>query len=223
MKQFSKILIILILTMSNSFSKNFDPPKTQMIPVRDTLHNFIFTDFYRWLENKKDPNVLEWSKAQHNYTVNWIKENYPIVKDLRQEIQAFLDRDYRSAPFFKNGREFFWAKKKGEQQNKLYTVINGKEKIIFDPMEFDKSGKSAPSFPALTEDGSRAAIGLQNQGNEIYTYRIIDTKTGKVLYPPIDNINVWNWCKNEQYAYITIRSREIIEQQKPLPTYLHKV
>lgn len=223
MKQISKILIIILLTMSNSFSKNFEPPKTKMISVRDTMHNFIFTDFYRWLEDKNDPEVLEWSKSQHNYTLQWIKDTYPVVKNLKEEIQSLLDRDYRSAPFFKSGREFFWAKKKGEQQNKLYTVIKGKEKLIFDPMEFDKSGKSAPTSPSLTKDASRAAIGLQTQGSEIYTYRIIDTKTGKVLSQPIENIYDWNWCNDEQYAYITIRSRELIEKQEPLPTYLYKI
>ncbi len=223
MKHIFKFILIFLLAMSSSFSKNFEPPKTKMIPVRDTLHNFIFTDFYRWLENKNDPEVLEWSKSQHNYTVQWIKGNYPIINGLHEEIQSYLDRDYQSAPFFKNGRVFFWAKKKGEQQNKLYTVINGKEKLIFDPMEFDKSGKSAPTFPALTEDASHAAIGLQSQGNEIYTYRIIDTKTGKVLSKPLENIDKWNWCKDERYAYITIRSREHIEKQLPLPTYLHKI
>ncbi len=223
MNKFFKITLILVFSMSIAYSKNFEPPTTKMVPVRDTMHNFIFTDFYRWLENKNDPDVIDWSKSQHNYTVQWIKDNYPTVKNLREEIQSFLDRDYRSAPFFKNGREFFWAKKKGDPQNKLYTVLKGKEKLIFDPMEFDKSGKSAPTFPALTEDASRAAIGLQLQGNEIYTYRIIDTKSGKLLSQPIENIDEWNWCKDERFAYITIRNRDLIEKQKPLPTYLHKV
>jgi prolyl oligopeptidase len=155
--------------------------------------------------------------------VNYIKSNYPEISGLKDEIRAYLDRDYRSAPFYKSGREFFWARKKGEQQSKLYTKLKGKEVLIFDPMVFDSTGKSSPAGPHLTEDGSKAAMGLQKKGNEIYTYRIIDTKTGKVLGEPLINLSDFGWTKDEKSAYITVRSKEIIEKQIPLPTYLHKL
>ncbi len=224
MKFILKILLtITILTINTAMSQNFNPPRAKKIPVVDTLHNFVFTDNYRWLENKNDPATLEWTKASHNYTVNYIKNNFPEIKDLKDEISRYLDRDYRSAPFFKAGREFFWARKKGEQQNKLYTVIKGKEILIFDPMQFDASGKSSPAGPVLNKDASKAAMGLQYKGNEIYTYRIIDTKNGKVLSKPMENIDNFAWTNDEKSAYITIRSKEIIEKQIPLPTYLHKL
>lgn len=222
------ILILLLVILSINFNpnmkaQNLTQPKAKKIPVVDTLHNFIFTDYYRWLEDKNNPETLEWSHKSHNYTVEYIKTHYPVVVGLKEEITKYLDRDYRSAPFFKAGREFFWARKRGEQQNKLYTVLKGKEKLIFDPMAFDSSGKSSPVGPVLTDDASRAAIGLQYKGNEIYTYRIIDTKSGKVLGEPIENIYSFNWTKDEKAAYITLRSKEIIEKQVPLPTYLHKI
>lgn len=224
----STILILLLVILSinlnqNMKAQNLTQPKAKKIPVVDTLHNFIFTDYYRWLEDKNNPETLEWSHKSHNYTVEYIKTHYPVVVGLKDEITKYLDRDYRSAPFFKAGREFFWARKRGEQQNKLYTVLKGKEKLIFDPMTFDSSGKSSPVGPVLTDDASRAAIGLQYKGNEIYTYRIIDTKSGKVLGEPIENIYSFNWTKDEKAAYITLRSKEIIEKQVPLPTYLHKI
>ena len=41
------------------------------------------------------------------------------------------------------GREFFTRKVKGDAQAKLYTRIDGKEVLLFDPMKIDPSGKSA--------------------------------------------------------------------------------
>ena len=40
----------------------FSPPPTSVIPVKDTLHGLVLTDNYRWLEDKEDPKVIEWTK-----------------------------------------------------------------------------------------------------------------------------------------------------------------
>jgi len=217
------IIAILFINFSITMSQKSYPPQTAKVPFTYNLHNFVFTDNYQWLEDRNNPEVKEWSHKEHDYTVNYLNNKFPEIQGLKDELRLNIDRDYRGVSFFKHGREFFWARKKGEQQSKLYTVLKGKEKLIFDPMLFDPSGKSSPGGMALTEDGSRAAIGLQFQGNEIYTYRIIDTKNGKVLGDPIENLSGFNWCKDEKSAYISIRSREIIEKQIPIPTYLHKI
>lgn len=201
----------------------FDPPRAEKKPVITNMHNFIFVDDYQYLEDKNNPETLEWSKKSHNYTKEFIRSHYPKVEGLADEITNYLDRDVRSAPFYRKGREFFWLKKKGWQQNKLYTVLKGKEILIFDPMQFDPTGMSSPSGLVFNQDASLAAIGLQYKGNEINTYRIIDTKTGKVIGEPLENVYSFGWNKDEKYAYITLRSKEIIEKQIPLPTYLHKL
>lgn len=201
----------------------YNPPMATKIPVVDTMHNFIFVDDYRYLEDKNNPQTLDWSKKSHEFTKEFIRLYYPKVHGLADEIRNFIDRDVRSAPFYKKGREFFWLRKKGWQQSKLYTVIKNKEILIFDPLQFDPSGLSSPTGLVFNQDASIAAVGLQFKGNEINTYRIIDTKTGKVIGEPIENVYSFNWTKDEKHAYITIRSKEIIEKQIPLPTYLHKL
>lgn len=219
----SKYLPIIIQVLFMAFSiVDAKPPETKKIPVADNVHGFRITDYYRWLEDKSSPEVVNWSKAQHEYTVSTIK-SMPEIAGLKDEIKAYLDRDIISAPFFKGSREFFTAKKKGEQQYKLYTRINGREIQIFDPEKIDPSGKSAISGMVFTQDGSRAAIGLQNKGNEITDYRIIDTKNGKVLGDILKDVYGFSWTKDEKHAYITIRNQEIIKKQEPLKTYLHKI
>lgn len=89
MNKFFKITLILVFSMSIAYSKNFEPPTTKMVPVRDTLHNFIFTDFYRWLENKNDPDVIDWSKSQHNYTVH-AKKFVAALQNLPSQINPIM-------------------------------------------------------------------------------------------------------------------------------------
>jgi len=214
---------VLIMSFLELHSSDFNPPKAEMIPVVEKIHGYTFTDYYRWLEDKNNPQTIEWSRAQHNYTVNYLKSHTGEIPGLRDEIAAALDRDLKGAPFFKANREFFFSKKKGEPQSKLYTIIEGKEKLIFDPVEFDPSGNSAISGSAFTKDGNKAAIGIQYKGNEISTYRIIDTRTGNVIGEPITDLSSFGWTYDENHAYITQRSKEMIENQEPLRTYLHKI
>ena len=200
---------IMALTYFNVFASDFNPPTAKMEAVKENIHGYQFTNFYRWLEDKTNPETIEWSKAQHNYTVNYLRNNTKTIPGLRDEIEAHLDRDQRGAPFYKGKREFFYIKKKGDAQSKLYTIIDKKEIMIFDPLKFDESGKSAITGIAMTRDGNKAAIGMQFQGNEISTYRRIDTKSGKILGEPITNLSSFNWTFDEKHAYITLRSKEI--------------
>jgi len=216
--------ILFCLNFGNIFSqKNFNPPATKQIPVVDSLFGYIITDPYRWLEDKANPEVKDWSVKQDEYARQWIALNTKPIEGLNEEIRRYIDRDYRSAPFFKGNREFFFARKKGEQQNKLYTRIKGKEKLIFDPLKIDPSGKTAIVSYVLNKTADKLAVGVQTKGNEIAKFYFIDTKTGKEIYPPIDNVYSLNWCRDNRFVYITYRSMDDIKNQKPLKTYLHKL
>ncbi len=211
------------LTGAISMNAQIKYPDTEKIPVQNQYHNFKISDPYQWLEDKDNPKVKEWSHKQHNFTLDFIKNKYKDISGFKQEIINLLDRDYISAPFFKAKREFFYAMKKGDAQSKLFTRLNGKEIMIFDPLIYDKDGKAAISDIELTEDGNKAAVAIQYKGDEIQEYRIIDTKNGKVLGEPIKGLNSFSWTKDEKHAYISVRTREMIDKQIPVATYLHTI
>ncbi len=213
---------VLIGAMALNGLAAANPPETRRIAQTDTIHGFVITDYFRWLETKTDPDVAGWSRSQHQYTLDAIRST-PEIPGLKNEIRAYIDRDIVSSPFFRGEREFFTAKKKGDQQYKLYTRLKGKEILVFDPEKIDTSGKSAMSGMVFTKDGNKAAIGLQKKGNEITDYRIIDTRNGKILGNVLKEVYGFSWTKDEKHAYITIRNQEIIKKQEPLKTYLHTI
>lgn len=206
-----------------SYTAFSQAPATKKEPVKDNVHGFIIQDDYRWLENKDNPEVKSWSKAQHQYTIDFIKKNMPEIAGLRNELTNYLDRDYKGTPFFVGNREFFYARKKGEQQNKLYTTIKGKDFLVFDPLTVDESGKTAISSADFTRDGNKVAIGTQTKGDEILTVRILDSKTGKQIGESIEGLNDFTWAFDEEYCYISLRTKEMIKNQKPVEHYLHKI
>lgn len=218
------IAIFLILSYSVSISQmKINYPDTKKIPFEYKLHNNSIIDNYQWLEDKTNPNVRDWSEKQHQFTVDYIKNNGADIVGLKDELRAYFDRDYHSAPFFVGNRQFFYSKKKGQQHNILYTILKGKEIKLFDPMEIDPSGNSSWNGVSFTEEGDKVAIGLQYKGNEIAEFRIVDTKTGIISDQTIKGLSGFRWAKDENYAYLTVRTKEMIDNQQPLPIYLHKL
>lgn len=222
MKKFFFFLFFVVPVMGFT-QQQFFPPVTPKIPVKDTLHGVILTDEYRWLEDKTNPSVIAWTKAQHESSVAYMKATQKEHAGLREEITAYIDMDYEG-PLNKEGKRVFQnIRKKGEKQISLYTIIDGKKIQIWDPVKLDTSGKTATSGVNYTYDGERAAVSVQKSGAEIITTYIIETRTGKVLYPPLENTTNFQWTKDQAHAYFTIRSQEDVNAQRPLKTYYWKV
>lgn len=222
MKKFFAIICLCLPVMGFSQTK-FTPPATEKQPVVDTLHGVLLTDNYRWLEDKTNPKVIEWTKAQHDYSLQFMKSTQKEHPGLREEISAFIDMDYEG-PLNKEGKRVFQTvKKKGDKQYSIYTILNGKKVLIWDPVKLDTTGKTSTSGVQYTYDGEMAAVSVQKSGAEITTTYIISTRDGKIQYPAMENTTNFQWTKDQQHGYFTIRSQENVDKQLPLKTYIWKV
>ncbi|MBK7122181.1 MAG: hypothetical protein IPH68_04815 [Chitinophagaceae bacterium] len=217
-------LVLLHLSFGVMAQTKFNPPATPAIPVTDTLHGMYLTDNYRWLEDKDNEAVKTWTRAQHDYTLTYMNETQKTIKGLREEIAAIVDLDYEGPVNTVGKRKFQTIKRKGDKQNKIYTILeNGEKKLIFDPVTYDTSGKTALSSSSYSYDGNICVYGIQKSGSEINTIYFIDTRTGRELYPPIEGVWNFRWTKDQKHGYITLRNKELIDKQSPLPTYLYTI
>lgn len=223
MKITTLLTLLISAGMAAKAQQKFDPPKTKSIPVTDTLHGVLLTDNYRWLEDKKDPAVIEWTKKQHDYGEAYLAKTQNVHPDLKEKIAAYLNMDYEGPLKNVGKRVFQTVKKKGDKQYKIYTIIDGQKILIWDPVQLDSAGKISTSDASYTYDGERAAISAQKSGAEVNTVYFIDTRTGKQIHAPLTNISGFDWAKDQQHAYVTLRSQEDVDKQRPLKTYYIKV
>ena len=193
-----------------------NPPVTPARPVTDIVHGATLTDPYRWLEDNKNQEVVKWTRAQHDAALAWLAKNAPEVPGLRDELTRYTDRTITSPPSFKKGREFFTRKVKGEAQAKLYTRLDGKEVLLFDPVKLDPSGKSSLSGTSYTRDASLIAVGIQVAGDELPTQYFIDSKTGATVHAPLVQVQNVSWTADNNVAYVEQRTQEQISKQLPL-------
>jgi prolyl oligopeptidase len=145
------------------------------------------------------------------------------VPGMREELSRFYDRDRTERPFFKHGREFFQRAARGEPQAKLYTRIDGRERLLVDPMAIDPSGKTKIGDVVPNRDATRAAVGIYARGSEIQDFRIIDTTSGAQIGPTITGLRWFRWARDEAYAFLAPRTPESDAKQEPHRCYRHKL
>ena len=201
----------------------FIHPHTPARPVEDTMHGMILTDNYQWLEDKDNPEVQAWTKAQHDATETYINAVHQPIEGLRDELEAYIDRDIVSPLIQVAERQFFTKRKKGDKQAKLYTTIDGKDFMLFDPEKIDDSGNSAISERSYTKKGDKVAVGMQSKGAEIQTFYIIDTKTGEILGEPIEGLKAFDWTSDEKHAYVWVQTKEMIDNQEAIKVFRHQI
>ena len=54
-------------------AQRFSPPTTLTKPVQEELHGISLIDSYRHLEDKEDPQVIDWTKKQHDATMEYLR------------------------------------------------------------------------------------------------------------------------------------------------------
>ncbi len=223
MKRIPYLIALLTFVFMQNAQAQFIFPHTEARPVTDTVNGYLLTDPYRWLEDKEDPEVQRWTRAQHDATLNYVNQSCEDIPGLREELQAYIDRDVESPLQLVADRQFFTRRKQGEKQDKLYTIIDGEEKLLFDPEQLDPSGKSSMAGRSFTKDAEKVAVGVQSKGAEIRTYYIIDTQTGEQLGEPVEGLRGFTWTDDEEHAYIWVRTQEMINAQKPIEVRKHKI
>ena len=221
--RWSALFLPAFATFAVAADNSFFAPSTPARPVVETLHGVTLTDRYRWLEDGKDAQVQAWTRAQQAATLNYLDRAAPAIPGLKDELTRYIDRDRTDAPFFKHGREFFQRTGKGDPQARLYTRIDGKEVLLFDPMALDPSGKTRLGRIVPSRDASKLAVGIYSGGSEIQDIRITDSRTGAAIGPMIVGVGNFNWARDERFAFITPRTAESDAKQEPRRCYRHRL
>src|SRR5690349_4047677 len=219
------VLAVLVTGVASGApgAPEFLPPETPAHAVVDVLHGTTLTDRYRWLEDGKDPAVAAWTRAQHAATVQFLDRNAPAVPGMKDELTRYFDRDKTDPPLVKHGRQFFQRTRRGEPQPKLYTRIDGRDVLLFDPIALDPSGKTKIGDVVPNRDASKLAVGVYAQGTERKDYRIVDSTTGAQIGPAITGLDSFGWARDERYAFITPRTAESDAKQEPMRCLLHRL
>lgn len=185
-------------------------PQTPKIPTVRSFHGDDFVDDYEWLRAKDNPEVRSHLEAENAYADAVTADQGALRETIFNEIKARTVETDLSVPVRKRGWWYFTRTAEGSQYAihsrvaatdtadlaadwtppaiEAGVAIDG-EQILLDGNQ-EAAGKPFFSLGgmAVSEDGNLLAYAQDNAGDERFTLRIKDLRTGELLSDKIENV-----------------------------------
>lgn len=186
------------------------PPVARKVPVERTHHGDTFVDNYEWLRDKESAEVVAHLKAENAYQEAVTAHQEPLREAIFQEIKGRTQETDLSVPHRKDGWWYFSRSVEGKEYGIQCRVraadtgdriadwtppavepgveIPGEEVLLDGNVEAEDKPFFSIGGTAVTVDGTLYAYAVDNSGDERFTLRIKDLRTGELLPDVLDNI-----------------------------------
>ena len=180
------------------------PPPLAAQNVQDVYWGVAVNDPYRFLEQVKDPAVVNWMKGQAEATESILKQipgRASILASLKEK-DSVGGSVISAITRTESGRWFYLKREQGQSQAKLVwrDGVAGEERLLVDPVAVTKEKGRPHAIQSFhpSPDGKLLAYGMHASGSEIGHMHVIEVATGKPLLPPIDRVRFAgaSWRKN---------------------------
>jgi oligopeptidase B len=224
--KFTPSMLILCAIFATSCAKK-DTTMTNTIQppiaaVKDTVlekHGDKRLDPYYWLNNRENPEVIQYLKDENDYYEKMTAHTKTFQKDLFEEMKARIKEDDESVPYFYNGYFYITRYEKGKEYpvySRKKGTLEATEEIMFDCNEMAK-GKSYFNLGGInvSEDNRLASFATDEVGRRIYTIQVKNLETGKILGDKIDNASGSSvWANDNKTLFYTTRDKKTLRSDK---------
>ena len=189
-------------------STNSTAPKAKILPKKLKKHNEIRIDNYFWLNDRENPEVIDYLNQENAYYEAMTAHTKDFQKELFEEMKGRIKEDDQSVPYLYNGYYYITRFEKG-QDYPIYSRKKGsleaKEEILFDCNELAK-GHAFFQLGGLSvsPDNRYASFGVDSVGRRIYTIKIKNLETNEILPDVIENATGGSvWANDNQTLFYT--------------------
>lgn len=182
------------------------PPVARKEDVVDTYFGQTIADPYRWMEDYKSQEMLDWIEAQGQFARAYLAD-LPQRDQFVERVSQLTDATPVLFNFqMVNGRTFYQRRDPGDNLSKLCVRLSadGEEKILFNPNTLDGDVHTAIDRYKASPNGTRVAYTTSQGGSEEGTLRIMDVDTGKIHSEAItrQRLGTTLWLEDdEQFLY----------------------
>lgn len=187
-------------------------PKAKIIPKTLKKHKESRVDNYFWLNNRENPEVIEYLNHENSYYENMTSHTKNLQNSLFEEMKARIKEDDSSVPYFYNGYFYItrfetgqdypiFARKKGS--------LSAEEEILFNCNEMAKGyAYFKLGGLSISPDNKFASFGVDLVGRRIYTIQIKNLETNEILADRIENVTGASVWANDNNTIFYVRQDE---------------
>ncbi|MDT5052580.1 MAG: oligopeptidase [Mycobacterium sp.] len=200
------------------------PPEAERIDARREHHGDVFIDPYEWLRDKSNPEVVDYLKAENEYTEDATSGLASLREKIFDEIKARtketdLSVPTRRADWWYYGRSFEgkqysvqcrcpvndpddWTPPQFDEE----TEIPDEQVLLDENIEAEGHDFFALGAATVSLDGNILAYSTDVKGDERYTLRFKDLRTGALYDDQIVGIGAGaTWAAdNRTVYYVTV-------------------
>jgi oligopeptidase B len=198
--------------------KNNFPPIAKQIPKELVAHNDVRIDHYFWMNDRENPEVIQYLEEENAYCDNALKHTEQFQKDLFEEMKARIKEDDQSVPYKYNG---YWYILKFETGKGYPIYIRRKETLEApDELLFDcnKMAEGHSYFKlvgiSISPDNKKVAFGLDTLGRRQYTLHIKDLTTNEVFPELIENTTgSSSWANDNKTLFYASKNEQTLRSE----------
>lgn len=222
MRKHYLLFVAALLLLASCATKDIPPaPQAKKIYKTLTAHEHTRIDPYYWLNERENPEVIEYLEAENAYTEKMMKDTRKLQKKLYREMIARIKQDDESVPYRMNGYLYYQRYEKGKEYPVYCRKQNeeAEEEILLDVNELAEGyAYYQVSGLFVSPDNRLLAFGEDTLSRRKYTIRFLDLKTGEYLEDQIPNTpgNV-AWANDNKTVFYNSKD----ETLRPYQTWRH--
>lgn len=195
-------------------------PDAEKMPVVLEKHGVTRTDNYLWLNQRDNPLVLQYLKAEEDYTQRMLKHTATLQEKLFAEMKSRLKEEDQSASYFKNGYWYYQRYEPGKEYPihcRKKESHDAPEVVILDVNQLAEGHAYCHAAGLeVSPDNNWLAYGLDTVSRRLYSLHFKNLLTGQTLGYSIPNTSgscAWaDDCQTIFYSFkdtVTLREFQI--------------
>ncbi len=174
------------------------PPAAARRPVERAHHGDVFVDDYEWLRDKDAPEVRAHLEAENEYTASRTAGLTPLRDAVFEEIRARVQETDLSVPVRDGDWWYYGRTVEGKQyglqcrapaaaDDRTPPALNAAAPVPGEQVLLDGNAEAegheffALGSFSISDDGTLLAYAVDTKGDERYSLRIRDLRTGRLL------------------------------------------
>lgn len=195
-------------------AKTITPPIAKRIKKELTLHGHTREDYYYWLNQRENPDVINYLKAENHYLQTMMKPVEKLEETLFNEIIARIAKDDSTVPYLANGYYYYIRYEKGKEYPihcRKKGKLEAKEEIILDS---NITAKNCSYYHAtglnVSPNNKILAYGEDTVSRRKYVIRFKNLETGELLPDKIRNTTGFAvWANDNKTIFYTSQDKAL--------------
>lgn len=193
-------------------------PVAPVVPKTLTIHGDTRTDNYYWMNDRDDPRVTDYLKAENSYLDTVMSSAQELRKKLYEEMRGRIMETDASVPYLRNGYYYYTrfekgkeypihCRKKGSPEAAEEVLLNVND-LAVGHAYYQVAGVN------VSPDNKLLAFGVDTVSRRKYVLHVKDLATGRILSDTIPGtVGSAAWANDNQTFFYTRKHPETLRSE----------